>query len=1170
MTPLEETTKNQQKAAHPARSVFVMANAGAGKTRVLTNRVARLLLDEIDPAKILCITFTKAAAAEMADRLFGMLGSWALHDDDELHNELRELEGDDFKERTPEELIKARRLFARALETPGGLKIQTIHSFCESVLRRFPIEAGASPGFTVIEDAEGRALIETIIDQLALQSNTSIELADAFERLSWKQSAKQIRETLRDAVYDRLKYEANFARYESLDGVINGLAAALDVSTNETPDEIKMQFVTALDREKMRAACDVMHETGGKPDEYAVAVDQFLSAKNLDDQWSALERAFLTGSGTPLKYLTTNAMGKICSWTPGFLRDQQEKFYTLTTQLNAIEIFLDSAALYTLVDQLLERYRCAKAVRAVLDFDDLITRTHGLFVNTKNDWVMYKLDYGIEHILIDEAQDTSPLQWDVIEALFAEFLSGDGARDIDRSFFAVGDMKQSIYSFQGADAGLFLEKEDTLGQKLSAVTNYESIPLALSFRTTEPVLTFVDALYEPEGAAEGLGKYPIPAHRVNRAEHAGRVELWPLTPRPKTEKPNPWDAPVDEPEENHPVRTLSDRVAKTIKTWLSEQRLLEAKGRPVRAGDILILVQSRSAVFDEVIERLSVNNVAVAGADRLKLLEDPAIEDLISYLRLAVTPSDDLSLAEILKSPLFGFDDDRDLFPLAYERAEGVSLWASLNARANEKQHWTAARDEIAAATSISQREGPFAFLNHVLQNGCVSGRRRFYERMSLSARDAIDEMLRQALHFENSNPRNSRSFLNWFEKNAGDIKREMDRTHDAVRVMTVHGAKGLEAPVVFLIDAQKPPNLRAGAVLPLEDPSENADAANVLRVMTGPKEKDTSVTTAAKEARDQASYEEYRRLLYVAATRAEDELYICGVESGKGGNAKDKAAQVKTWHALAVDAFEAIGDRVEAEREPFWDGDEAVRLSLSCAQTASPSGEESEKFPEPGEIPPWLFEIAAPESLPDVLAPSRLQGEADDNHQSSSQHAAFAPTGSDDPYFRGRIIHRMLELLPQIDPERRAKSAEALLSHLAPQTPLGERTKWRDEIFSILENPDFGRVFAQGSRAEVSVGGVLPGDAKGRTVAGEIDRLVIEENDIFIVDYKTNRPPPQNVADADPAYVRQLAVYRALLQEIYPAHKVTCALLWTFAPRLMPVPEAMLDHAFARILQTG
>ena len=1167
MTPLEETTNNQRLAADPNRSAFVMANAGSGKTRVLTDRVARLLLADASPEKILCITFTKAAAAEMAARLFSVLGKWALASDEELIKALAELEGEGAKAKTASDLAKARRLFAKALETPGGLKIQTIHSFCESVLRRFPIEAGAPPGFSVIEDTESAVLFNQALDWLAESAREEPEIAAAFDRLASTRREDALRKLLLDGARTGLDEGV------SIDDALKALAREMLIDPATNDDQIKDAFIQSVSTDELQRAHDGLAAEGNNPIQAAGRLLPYFSAANLEQKWDALCVFLLTEAGTLRKQIATKVTDKHDPWVKPYLAQLLSRFGEAIEQLKTLSLYHDTAALLRLTTALRARYVEAKAARAALDFDDLVARARKLFANTKSAWIMYKLDAGVDHILIDEAQDTSPAQWAVVESLFEEYFSGAGAREMPRSFFAVGDLKQSIYSFQGAAANLFSEKVHFLGNRLGAVTDFKNLSLVMSFRTTAPVLKFVDAAFDNPAALEGLGEETL-AHAVKREGEAGLVELWPLTPRPKSEEFNPWDAPVDAPTSDHPSRVLCDRIASTIKGWLDQDEILQSRDRPIRAGDIMILVQSRGKLFGDIIQRLSAAGVSVAGPDRLKMIEDPAVEDLLSYARFALTQSDDLSLAEILKSPLFGFDDDRDLFPLAAERGHKVSLWAALERRASENPTWARAAAEIETARKIARKEGPYAFFSHVLEAGEVSGRQRFFERLGEASGDAINELLRQALDFENGAPRSVRAFLARIEKASGEIKREPDRDNDCVRVMTAHGAKGLEADIVFLLDAHREMNTKN--IGPLLDPAPDAQLPSGLKLLAGSKADDVALSAEARAEITGKQFEEYRRLFYVAATRARDRLYICGIEQGNNAKPDDKEIGVKSWHALAGDAFDRLAAEAETETTPFWEGSPKQLRRLKCEQINEVKPEENTARPKSKiAIPPWLFKSAPTEAAPPRLAPSRLIGEDDgENDAAGEKDFAYSPirsaAGHEDKYFRGRTLHRLLELLPGVASTARSDAAARLLARLVPDIDIAERVRWREEVLRVLTDPAFADVFAPGSRAETPIVGRLKSAAGDISINGQIDRLAISPTQVLVVDYKTNRPPPADPADVDPAYLRQMAAYRALLQEIYPTRQINCALLWTYDARLMALPGDMLDHAFARIVPTG
>lgn len=1150
MTPFEETVENQRRAAAPARSAFVSANAGAGKTRVLTDRVARLLLDEVDPAKVLCITFTKAAAAEMAGRLYKLLGEWSLADDKDLNEALDALEGGR-KNRTLEKLAEARRLFARAIETPGGLKIQTIHSFCESVLKRFPLEAGVTPGFTVLEDDAAAAMAGQAIDGLGNEGESGA-VHVALARLTERFAPDALRDALKTPLLARQNLHALVARPGALETACEEVARLLGVNPADTEEAVIKQIAASLDRGLMARAREALAHGGPTAKKYAEnQLTAYANAATPADAVAAVRTYFLTESDTPRDKLCDAPVKKIDPTLNDALTDAQVRFHEQINTLKSVAIYRDTANFLTLIDAALSHYANLKEQRAGLDYDDLIIATNALLADReRNAWVMYKLDAGLEHILLDEAQDTSPGQWDIVEGPLTEFFAGAGARSDGRTFFAVGDKKQSIYSFQGADAGLFNAKQADLGKRIAAADHaFENVPLTLSFRTTAPVLAFVDALFADKQALEGVADETL-RHGVNRAGEAGRVELWPLTPKPDKKETKAWDAPVDAVSEDSPTTVLCGHIAAEIKAWIGAETL-QSRARAVEAGDIIILVQSRGPLFHQMINALARSGVPVAGADRLKLLEDPAVEDLLAYARCVLLDEDDLSLAEILKSPFFGLDD-ADLFDLAYDRKH--SLWRTLQKRARERRAWTQAVDEISAARRTAQKEGAYAFFSHILESGAPSGRTRLYGRLSDASREPIDEFLRQALDYEAGHPRSLQGFISWAEKNAGEIKRELEQASDAVRVMTVHGAKGLEGDIVFLLDAHKPPNTKTGSVLPA--PSEKL-AANIP-VLCRVKHDASAAVQALYDEAKREKYEEYRRLLYVAATRARDRLYICGVEDKNSKNRQKKPTAEKSWYALAEDAFGRLDD-VQSEAHSGWAGDV---LSVECPQTKKVKKKQSDAPFAPPEAPDW-FGARAPAEQPILrLSPSKLADDA----EASAEPAVYAPLAGGDPYFRGRVLHRLLELLPDLPHEARNEAAARLLQKLAPDIDAAEQERWRKEAMAVLSEPTFADVFAPEGRAEVSIAGAPAGLRGDQIISGQIDRLLVTETRVLVIDYKTNRPPPAKAEDVAASYLAQMAAYRALLREIYPGRRIDSALLWTFEATLMPLPDTLLDHAFARL----
>jgi ATP-dependent helicase/nuclease subunit A len=1144
---VEETTAAQRLAADPSVSAFVSANAGAGKTRVLTNRVARLLLNGVSPASVLCITFTKAAAAEMAERLFKLLGGWALADDATLTAGLNDLDGDQDRKRTKEELSRARRLFAQALETPGGLKIQTIHSFCESVLKRFPLEAGVPPGFTVIDALEAARIARDAVLAVATRRGDDPALEAAFTHLLSRMNGAQLR-TLLDATAgaDRRAFgrAAEVGWAALADEARTALGAELSIN------ELRRKIATLRSGAEFERVLAAYEACGGNPGKYGVGpIKEFLSAFDDARRVEALSRLFLTGDGLSRKNFATKALDDIDAGARSFFDAAQQDFLALRASLDAAVANADTQALYIVVRAVHAAYAGAKAARGALDFDDLITATRRLLrEDGKADWVLYKLDQGLDHILLDEAQDTGPDAWDVIERPLAEFFSGLGARTTPRTFFAVGDKKQSIYSFQGADAQLFDAKENDLGKKISAAARYANVPLKASFRTTAPILTFVDALFERREVFNGVSD-AAPEHHCTRAGEAGLVELWPLVRREQAPPAKAWDAPLDQPAPSHPAKKLAEAVAGEIRDWLDSGAVLESKGKAIVPGDVMILVQKRKALFHEMIRALARKGVPVAGADRLKLVEDQAVLDLLSYARAALHEGDDLALAETLKSPFFNVGEER-LFELAAARGR-MSLWRRLVERAGECADWEVATREIAAARNVGLRHGPVAFFMHILETGAPAGWRRLAARLGAPSREPVEEFLRLALDFEATHPRSLRLFLDAIRRSDAEANRDSADAGDSVRVMTAHKAKGLESNIVFLIDAHSPPKLDdKKSLIGLSGPT--GDGLPVLAL--GDSRAAPALAAAAARAKDLA-WEEYRRLLYVAATRARDRLYICGHEHGNQQNPQSRPAEAKSWHALAIDAFDALGGAIETGEERF--GGRIRRFSV--AQEKPPQADR-QKPPSDVEtaLPPWAALTAPPEKRLRRLSPSALAPETG---------AAYRPGRSGGAFLRGRTLHRLLEILPGLAPARRPDAARRMARRIGAKLGEAAADALADEAMRVINDPQFAPVFAPGGLSEAAIGGAPKGARAGLVVSGQIDRLAIGDRRILIVDYKTNRPPPAHLEDVDPGYIAQLAAYRALLQEIYPAHEVEAALLWTYDARLMPVPAEALDRAFALTL---
>src|SRR3954454_8368474 len=874
MTVPAEVLDVQRTASDPGVSAWVAANAGSGKTHVLAQRVIRLLLRGTRPEKILCLTYTKAAAANMANRVFGELAKWTPLSDGELDAEILKIEGP--RPRAAQR-VHARRLFAQALDTPGGLKVQTIHAFCTRLLHQFPFEAGVAARFEVLEERTQSELIDrlrmAVLMQAAAQPDS--DLGRALSAAITAAADMTFNEMIVEAIGRRDELVAWVANAGGIATAIEELSRALGVDPQDTSESVAAEFFSgALIAESEYPAAIAALEQGLKGDkEHATRFDSLRLLEG-NDRIRAYQSIFCTAELEPRKNIVSKGIRDKNPSLFQRLMAEQERVCSLIARRRAVETRERTAALVTIVMDVIARYRAEKDRRGLLDYDDLIDKAQRLLAGEQAAWVHYKLDLGIDHVLIDEAQDTSPKQWEIVRRLTEEFFAGRGAREVTRSIFAVGDEKQSIFSFQGAVPAEFEQNRRHYAAKFeSAELRFEDLKFKSSFRSAPLVLEAVDAVFEAESAHAGLTEVRGgTVHEAVRAKAPGLVELWPMVEPDEKVKLEGWDAPFDEAQETSPRVRLARKIARTAKEWINRSDLVGDgdQRHPVTPGDILVLVRQRGALFNAIIFELKRAGVAVAGADRLTLTEHIAVMDLMTLADALLLPDDDLALATVLKSPLFGLTEEQ-IFTLAWDRKR--SLRATLGARANEMD-FVGANAQLDRYAEWARHLSPFAFYARIL--GSERGRARFYARLGLEATDALDEFLELALLYERSEAPTLQGFVAWLRAGETQVKRDMDIARDEVRVMTVHGAKGLEAPIVILADTTTPPKgPKEPRIFPL--PRNAEPGAPDRLVWAARKAEDVEMVAAARANAAQDAIDEYRRLLYVAMTRAADRLVLAG-----------------------------------------------------------------------------------------------------------------------------------------------------------------------------------------------------------------------------------------------------------------------------------------------------
>ncbi|MCZ4354377.1 double-strand break repair helicase AddA [Roseovarius aestuarii] len=1109
----DTATLRQMAAARPDASTWLGANAGSGKTKVLTDRVARLLLDGVDPQNILCLTYTKAAASEMQNRLFARLGGWAMLGDEKLGSALNDLGMNG--PMTDVGLRDARRLFARAIEAPGGLKIQTIHSFCASLLRRFPLEAGVSPQFVEMEDRTATLLRAEIVEEIAAGPD-----ADVFYALARHHSGQALDDLTRELVSKAPLFERPWTEA--------GLANALGLRPGVTRQSITEEVFIGGETELLGRLVTEL-SAGGSSDVKAADKLRRISALGYHSL-PLLEDAFLTKGGkapfTVKAHPPTKAVRGALGSTMDLIDAWQHRVQDARPKRIAFEALQVSLALQNFAQVFLPAYAKAKQLRGWLDFDDLILRARALL--TRSDvaaWVLFRLDGGIDHILVDEAQDTSPVQWQVIDRLAQEFTSGQGARpNVRRTIFVVGDKKQSIYSFQGADPRAFDRMQQDFAERLKVTqTPLQTQKLEHSFRSSPAVLQVVDATFS---GRESSGFAQDQSHISFWPDLPGRVDLWPIAPAPDKIEDSPWHMPVDIKAPSDPAVVLAHNVAREIKRMIEAKQPIpdRDKMRPLRPGDILILVQRRSDLFHEMIRACKAMDLPIAGADRLKVAGELAVRDLAALLSFLATPEDDLSLATALRSPLFGWDEAQ-LFALAQPRGKAF-LWEVLRDRVNEFPDTLHMLNDLLKQADYLR---PYDLIERILTRH--DGRRKLLGRLGPEAEDGIDALLSQALAYEQRAVDSLTGFLVWLETDDLTIKRQMDNAGDRIRVMTVHGSKGLEAPMVILPDTGQ-------REIKINDQILEVNGLPLWRVRADMLPPPLLATLDDMKAAQEA---ERDRLLYVAMTRAETWLIVAA--------AKEPSDTADSWYQKIANGMSIVGAR--PHRFEIGDGQR-----VEHGVWAELDSDSTKTAPTPAvQLPAFFSQTAAPSvDTHKAHKPSELGGaKALPSEMGQDEETAKA---------RGTHLHLLLEVLPGVEPAQWPDLSQRILTSGPDAVSTDDVPALLAEAQAVLSDTRLSALFAPGTLAEVPITADLPG--LGR-MHGVVDRLIITETTVQVVDFKTNVAVPTSAKACPEGLLRQMGAYAAALTQIYPTHQIETAILWTRTATLMVLPADLVGDALSR-----
>ncbi|MAM39280.1 MAG: double-strand break repair helicase AddA [Erythrobacter sp.] len=1129
----------QADSVNPKQSVWLSASAGTGKTQVLSARVLRLLLEpNADSSQILCLTFTKAGAAEMAVRVNSVLARWVRMDAGQLATELAHLGAPI----DPEAQSRARSLFARVLDCPGGgLRIDTIHAFAQYLLSAFPSEAGVLPGSQPMEDRDRDLLSRDVLSNLLADGDLSIR--DAVAEMSRRKGPDAVLGWLMRCARHKDLWDQPGWQHSLRDPVRRLLGIPVDAdekwvaegcSDANFPVQTLRAMLPAFDGWNTKSA-----ETSRGFIHQWLALDPKARLAELDGFCQRNCILKKDGDPTSMKGAEKN--------DPDFPRKQEE----IAEAVAAVKERRELLALADFLAPQLEagrafalRWEEAKAREGLVDFDDLIQRAARLLSSSQMaDWIRYKLDRSFDHILVDEAQDTNKAQWAIVKALTDDYFDGLGARgEAVRTIFTVGDYKQAIFGFQGTSPENFREARDYFRDKMDAAAStaaesrspakagrLEEYDLGRSYRTNQTVLGFVDRAMESIGY-EGFGlEEPSPPHVG--AEAPGIVTLWKEVRiaeggEDEASEENGWLARHD--------RLMADKIAQQVAGWLDPAgegfTLVKGGARRAEPGDVMVLVQKRRELASLIVARLYAHGVPVAGVDRLRLGNPLAVKDLMAAIRFAAQPLDDLTLASLLVSPLFGWSQE-ELLEFGW-REKGIRLWEYL--RASDHPRVAETVNGLREILRRADFDSPQQLLHYILV-GPMDGRRKLVARLGREANDPIDELLNAANAYASTHVASLQGFIRWFDAGDGELKREAGEGGDQVRVMTVHGSKGLQAPIVILADAAIRPD--ASGDLALEETPLGALESNIVPLPPLTKEEKVGPVKVVEEMSKLRAMQEHWRLLYVAMTRAEEALFIggsLGPRDAKNGPHED------SWYARLLSLFEE-GEAVE---DPIW----GARWETGERAPSVPASTKGAQ-PQTIELPLWAKQAVGPEPRPPrPLAPSGL-GEVEGSDPPLPPDVAAGAAR------RGVLIHALLERLPEVADDRREDAARIWLAQQAADLSSEEREDMLARALAVLAEPGFADIFAPGALAEIP----LAATVEGQVVMGTADRLLVTPEKVTVVDFKTARRPPSSLEEVPDTTLRQMAAYVAALEAIYPGRSVDAAVLYTQTPQLIALPQSAL-----------
>ena len=1035
----------QVKASNPHVGAWVSASAGTGKTKILTDRAIRLLLGQVDPSKILCITFTNAAANEMHERIMHKLEQIAASDDRQISEILADMIG---QLPNKDMIAGAKSLYAKYLRSEHKISINTLHSYCQKILKKFPLEAGITPNFLIMDEGSQQEAISSIRKQILL----SQELTHINKFFAENFHQKTIDDLFANILQHRTKFANNLEESNDTDNILSDIVCNL-IKQIESKSSAEFQAIAA----------------------YPLVQNLVGFNINAED----IKSFFLTKTGEPKKRIVPAKIAKPGSTMHDQLLQIQQNVYELDQLERSKEVENFSKIIAIFAAKFLSMYESYKKAKSYLDYDDLIIKTRSLLLDDDaRSWVLYKLDGGIEHILVDEAQDTSRDQWLIIEALIQEFFAEATDEPDSRSIFVVGDEKQSIFSFQGADVHSFLKMNKKFTSKISAAkNNFVNIELDISYRSCGEILSVVHQLFD-NLPKDILNTYPrgqrfkIPKIKAHRSNHPGKVELWDLQ-RAEDEEKNFWQFDTSSGVNNSSsISRLAKSIAEYIDQQINSGAILSVSGKPVSAGDFMILFRTRSQLTKEVISELQLRSIPTSGLDRIKLADELLIKDIMSLARFVLNPEDSLNTAAMLKAPFitaslaeqFNFDKLSEILFSIYRNNSAVDFFETIIELFNIRN---------------------FALTSYT--HDCL---------------DLLNEFIKCLTRYASNKDGSLHGFISWFDSQESEIKRESNALNQ-VQIMTVHGSKGLQAPIVILCDTTSTPTQSAG--LYWSDSGQVQTALNAGYV--------SEQFQYMKEQAKNIEFHEYIRLLYVAMTRAEDHLIICGYSN-------KKSLPANCWYELAKHAILALDAKREEDKYIYQQS--AMQYVMDSKVKPAINNDN-------------IIEFTQEYCDLQEYSISNNNSDIQDDNKIAVSGNIVSPIQTAGSIEYGIVFHKILEDL--------VKTKNLDKMHLHPLIKTLEPAQQNRLLISIellQQNSQFLDLLDGDIKTELSIGA-----HNQDTDIGRIDLLVLKENIINIVDYKTDKRVPSDINEIPDNYVKQLESYETAMKTIFPEHKCRKYILW-------------------------